>query len=111
MFRSSDMQPGRVPSLFRREFWHHAADELNSAADPLAFWLRCISPFHRSIDNGTCDDLLALTLLVFPLPVAHLRLWSYGFRAPLAPSSLLTIDAGKVSDFFAWEPRGVHLED
>ena len=111
MFRSSDTQPGRIPSLFRREFWHHAAGELNTAADPFAFWLRCISLFHRSLDDGTCDDSLALILLVFPLPLIHLRLWIGGFRAVLTPSSLLTIDAGEVIDFFAWRPRGVHLGD
>lgn len=26
-------------------------------ANPLAFWLRCISLFHRSCDNGTFDGL------------------------------------------------------
>jgi hypothetical protein len=73
MFRSSDTQSGRIPSLFRRGFWHHAAGELNTAADPLAFWLRCISLFHRSRDDGTYDDSLALTLLIFPLPFAPIE--------------------------------------
>jgi hypothetical protein len=101
MFRSSDTQSGRIPSLFRREFWHHAVGKLKPAADPFAFWLRCISLFHRSLDDGTCDDSLALILLIFPSPFTQLRLWIAGFRALLAPNSLLTIDAGKVKDFFA----------
>ena len=111
MLRSSDTQSGRIPSLFRREFWHHATEELKSAADPFAFWLRCISLFHRSLDDGTYDDSLALILLIFPLPFAQLRLWVTGFRALLAPISLLTVDAGKVKDFFAWGPRAVRLGD
>ncbi len=73
MCRSSDTQSGRIPSLFRREFWHHAAGELNTATDPLAFWLRCISLFHRSIDDGTYDDSLALILLIFPLPFSPIE--------------------------------------
>jgi hypothetical protein len=77
----------------------------------MSYEIRCISLFHRSLDDGTCDDLLALTLLVFLSPFAQLRLWAAGSRVLLAPSSLLTIDAGKVRDFFAWGPRGVHLGD
>ena len=111
MFRSSDTQSVRIPSLFRREFWHHVAGELNTATDPFAFWLGCISLFHRSLDDGTYDDSLTLILLISPLPLAQLRLWVTGFRALLAPISLLTVDAGKVRDFFAWGPRAVRLGD
>jgi hypothetical protein len=111
MFRSSDTQSGRIPSLFRREFWHHTTGKLKPVADPFAFWLRCISLFHRSLDDGTCDDSLVLILLIFPLPFSQSRLWVAGFRAVLTPISLITIDAGKVIDFSAQGPRAVHLGD
>jgi hypothetical protein len=39
----------------------------------LAFWLRRISFFHRSRDDGTYDDSLALTLLIFPWPFAPIE--------------------------------------
>lgn len=43
-----------------------------SAANPLPFWVWCVSHFHHLVDDGTYDDSLALVCASHAgLPIAH----------------------------------------
>jgi len=87
--------------MLRRECSLLAAQPGTRAANPLPFWVWCVSHFHQFTYYGTYDDLLALTMPVSPWSLAPFVAWSFGPCVPFyPPGSLLTAEVGGVVDSF-----------
>ncbi len=78
MFRLYDNKPGRVPSLFRWECRHLAVDSTIRQPTHLPFGRGVSTSFAPHSNDGTYDDSLALTLLVFPLGRLLAEVASFG---------------------------------